>query len=138
MSSTGLRIELLGGFRVSVGDKPVPDDVWHRRRPAGLLKLLALAPGHRLHREQVMDVFWPELDPAAAGANLRKAIHHARNALEDVVSGTGRADPLRRRSADVGPAGVVARCGAVPVISCRRTSGSRRRRVLAGARFVPR
>ncbi len=89
MSSTGLRIELLGGFRVSVGDKPVPDDVWHRRRPAGLLKLLALAPGHRLHREQVMDVFWPELDPAAAGANLRKAIHHARNALEDVVSGTG-------------------------------------------------
>ena len=89
MPSTGLRIELLGGFRVSVGGQPVPDDVWHRRKPAALLKLLALAPGHRLHREQVMDALWPELDPAAAGANLRKAIHHARSALEDIVSGAG-------------------------------------------------
>lgn len=87
MPSTGLRIELLGGFRVSVGGHPVADDVWRRRKPAALLKLLALAAGHRLHREQVMDALWPELDPAAAGANLRKAIHNARNALEDVVPG---------------------------------------------------
>lgn len=89
MSSTGLRIELLGEFRVSVGGRPVADNVWHRRKPAALLKLLALAPGHRLHREQVMDALWPELGPAAAGANLRKAVHHARNALEDVVPGAG-------------------------------------------------
>ena len=61
MPSTGLRIEVLGGFRVSVAGHPVPDDVWHRRKPAALLKLLALAPGHRLHREQLMDGLWPEL-----------------------------------------------------------------------------
>lgn len=89
MPSTGFRIELLGGFRVSVGGQPVADDVWHRRKPAALLKLLALAPGHRLHREQVMVALWPELDPAATGASLRKALHHARNALEGVVSGAG-------------------------------------------------
>jgi DNA-binding SARP family transcriptional activator len=29
-----------------------------------------------------MDVLWPELDPTAAGANLRKAVHHARRALD--------------------------------------------------------
>ena len=62
-----LRIELLGGFRVSVGDRAVADVAWHRRKPAALVKLLALAPGHRLHREEIMDALWPELDPEAAG-----------------------------------------------------------------------
>jgi len=77
---TNLRIELLGGFHVTVGARAVSDDAWRRRKPAALLKLLALAPGHRLHREQVMDGLWPELDPAAAAANLRKALHQARRA----------------------------------------------------------
>jgi DNA-binding SARP family transcriptional activator len=76
-----LRIELFGRFRVVVGGRTVPDEAWRRRRPAALLKLLALAPGHRLHREQVMDVLWPELDPRAAAANLRKAVHDARRSL---------------------------------------------------------
>src|ERR1700730_6957993 len=74
---TNLRIELLGGFHVTVGARAVSDDAWRRRKPAALLKLLALAPGHRLHREQVMDRLWPELDPWAAAANLRKALHQA-------------------------------------------------------------
>ena len=43
-----------------------------------MVKLLALAPGHRLHREQLMESLWPDLDPDAAGANLRKALHFAR------------------------------------------------------------
>ena len=49
---------------------------------AALVKLLALSPGRRMLREQVMELLWPELDPRAAGANLRKAIHHARRALD--------------------------------------------------------
>jgi DNA-binding SARP family transcriptional activator len=77
-----LRIELLGDFRVIVDDHPAPETAWHRRKPAGLVKLLALAPGHRLHREQIMDALWPDLDPEAGGANLRKALHHARRALD--------------------------------------------------------
>jgi DNA-binding SARP family transcriptional activator len=78
---TDLRIELLGGFHVMVGARAVSDDAWRRRKPAALLKLLAHAPGHRLHHEQVMDGLWPELDPPAAAANLRKALHQARGAL---------------------------------------------------------
>jgi DNA-binding SARP family transcriptional activator len=77
-----LRIELLGGFRVASGTRPIPDDAWRRRKAAGLVKLLALAPGHRLHREQAMDALWPDLDPDAAAANLRKAVHYARRALD--------------------------------------------------------
>ncbi|MCU1612745.1 MAG: transcriptional regulator, family [Frankiales bacterium] len=75
------RIELLGGFRVEAGPGAVVDARWPRRLAAAVLKLLALAPGHRLPRERLMDLLWPELDPAAAAANLRKAVYYARRAL---------------------------------------------------------
>jgi DNA-binding SARP family transcriptional activator len=78
-----LAVELLGGFRVTAHGADVPAESWRRRKPAALIKLLALAPRRRLHREQVMDALWPELGPAAEAANLRKALHHARRALGD-------------------------------------------------------
>src|SRR5215472_5337563 len=76
-----IRIGLLGGFRVEVDGRSIPEEAWRQRKPAALVKLLALAPRHRLHREQVMDVLWPELAPPAAAANLRKARHYARHAF---------------------------------------------------------
>ena len=75
------RIELLGGFRATVDDRPIPPDAWHRRRGADLVKLLALTPDHRLHREQLLEALWPDLPPGAGSANLRKALHFARRAL---------------------------------------------------------
>jgi DNA-binding SARP family transcriptional activator len=35
-----------------------------------------------MHREQAMNVLWPELAPTAAAGNLRKAVHYARRALD--------------------------------------------------------
>jgi DNA-binding SARP family transcriptional activator len=84
-----LWIDLLGAFRVTVAGRAVAGEAWRRRKPAALMKVLALAPGHRLHREQMMDLLWPELDPAAAGANLRKAVHHTRGALDGAAQGGG-------------------------------------------------
>jgi DNA-binding SARP family transcriptional activator len=76
-----VQVELLGGFRITFGGRAIPEEAWRQRKPAALLKLLALAPRHRLHREQVMDALWPELSPDAAAANLRKALHRARRAV---------------------------------------------------------
>jgi DNA-binding SARP family transcriptional activator len=84
-----IRIELFGGFLVDVDGRSIPAEAWRQRKPAALVKLLALAPRHKLHREQVMDALWPELPPGAAAANLRKALHHARRLAE---SSTG--EPL--------------------------------------------
>jgi DNA-binding SARP family transcriptional activator len=76
-----VQVGLLGQFSVIIGERAVPADAWRRERGAALVKLLAVTAGHRLHREQVMDLFWPDLDPEAAGANLRKAVHFARRSL---------------------------------------------------------
>src|SRR5918993_4415134 len=77
-----LRIWLLGGFKVSVGSRCIGEQEWHLRKAGSLLKVLALSPGHRLHREQAMELLWPDLDPKAALNNLRYALHVARRTLE--------------------------------------------------------
>ncbi len=75
------RIELLGGFAALVDGEAVPARAWRLKKARELVKLLALAPNHRLHREQAMDVFWREKDPEAAANNLHQAVHVARRLL---------------------------------------------------------
>ena len=76
-------IQLLGRFSVAVDGVAIPGDAWRSRRAVDVLKLLALAPAHRMHRAQVMEALWPERDPGASGTNLRKALHFARLASGD-------------------------------------------------------
>ncbi|TML90801.1 MAG: hypothetical protein E6G08_01265 [Actinobacteria bacterium] len=75
-------VTLLGGFAAAVDGMPVPETAWRLKKARELVKLLALAPGHRLHREQVMDVLWRDRGPAAAANNLHQAVHVARRALD--------------------------------------------------------
>jgi len=74
-------VRLLGGFRVLVGSRTIGEGAWRLRKTASLVKLLALAPGHRLHREQAMDLLWPDSGKTAASNNLRQALHAARRTL---------------------------------------------------------
>ncbi|WP_328471764.1 hypothetical protein OHA21_08060 [Actinoplanes sp. NBC_00393] len=73
-----VRLELLGGFRVTYGDAAVPDELWTRRKTAALVKLLCLAPRHRLRRDRLAALLWPGVTPRAAAANLRKTVHLVR------------------------------------------------------------
>jgi DNA-binding SARP family transcriptional activator len=73
-------IAVLGGFSVTVNGVATPAGGWARRSSSSLVKILALAPGHRLHREHVIDVLWPDEDPASAANRLHKAAHFARRA----------------------------------------------------------
>jgi DNA-binding SARP family transcriptional activator len=77
-----VRIWLLGGFRVSVGSRTIESNEWRLKKAANLIKLLALAPGHRLHREQVLDLLWPDSGRKAASDSLRKTLHAARKTLD--------------------------------------------------------
>ena len=76
-----VRVQLLGGFRVSVGTRTVEEGAWRLRKAANLVKLLALAPGQRMHRERAMDLLWPDLGRRAAANNLSQVLHAARRAL---------------------------------------------------------
>jgi DNA-binding SARP family transcriptional activator/tetratricopeptide (TPR) repeat protein len=78
-----LELRLLGRFEVLVDSQPIPADAWPQRRAADLVKLLALADGHRLARDEVLEALWPQLGADAAAANLHKAASYARRALGD-------------------------------------------------------
>jgi DNA-binding SARP family transcriptional activator len=75
------RLTLLGGFAAEAGGAPVSESAWRLRKAKDLVKLLALAEGNRLHREQAMDVLWPDRGPDSAANNLNQAVHAARRAL---------------------------------------------------------
>lgn len=80
--SSEVEIRLLGPFRIAIDGVTVEERAWTRRKSKTLVKLLALQPHHQLHREQVMDLLWPEQEPEAALNSLHKTIHAARRALE--------------------------------------------------------
>ena len=90
-----VRMWLLGGFRVSVGSRTIGEDRWRRRKAAALVKLLALAPSHRMHREQVMHLLWPRLREQAAANNLHRNLYVARRTLEPDLLATSRCLILR-------------------------------------------
>jgi DNA-binding SARP family transcriptional activator/tetratricopeptide (TPR) repeat protein len=72
---------LLGGFEVRLPDRTLTATGWPSTRAGELVALLGLSPERRLHREQVIEALWPHLQPDAGAANVRKAAHHARQAL---------------------------------------------------------
>jgi two-component SAPR family response regulator len=77
-----VRIRLLGGFEVSVGARTIKEGDWRLRKAASLIKLLALASGNPLHREQLTYTLWPNLGISAASNNLRQTVHAARRILD--------------------------------------------------------
>lgn len=90
-----LTIQLLGGFCVSVGSLAVDDAAWRWRKARALVKILALAPNHRLHREQVLDRLWPDQPAEAATNNLHQALHLARRSVEPLLAGVRASSWLR-------------------------------------------
>lgn len=77
-----LRVRLLGGFRVERTGVDRAISGWQRRSAKTLTKLLAVHPGHALHREQIIDILWPGAHAESALNSFGKALHAARRALE--------------------------------------------------------
>jgi DNA-binding SARP family transcriptional activator len=91
-SVADIEVSLLGGFSVKVGGQPV-EDHWRLRKAKTLVKLLALAPGHWLYRDVIIESLWPDAQPEAASNNLHQILHSIRRMIgpesialhEDVV-----------------------------------------------------
>jgi adenylate cyclase len=76
----GARIFLFGRFEVEVAGQMIPAASWSKRRPVDVLTALALAPARALHREELIDRFWPEKDLDAGANNLHRALYEVRRA----------------------------------------------------------
>lgn len=94
---SSVEICILGPFKVAVDGVPVAEHRWTRRKAKFLVQLLALEPYHQLHREQIVELFWPEHDPEAAANNLYKIIYLARRALEPRLSSRAESKFIRAR-----------------------------------------
>src|SRR5215207_3739606 len=91
-----VRVRLLGGFGVSVGSRTIEENSWRLKKAGSLIKLLALARGHRLHREQLMDALWTDLARRSQADNLHRNLHVAREMLEATpANAVSRYLPLR-------------------------------------------
>ena len=81
-AAVALRVRTLGGFAVWRGETLLAPALWRRRKVASLFKCLLGAPGHRLHREQLADLLWPDAEPFAGAKSLRSTLHLLRQALD--------------------------------------------------------
>lgn len=76
---TRLEIRLLGGFEVSLGNRPVPR--FESQRVRALFAYLATQPGRAFSRDHLIGLLWPGQDEAIARHNLRQALYNLRNAI---------------------------------------------------------
>lgn len=77
-------VRLLGPFEVRRSGVPLDVGSWPRSAQS-LLKLLAMAPGHRRSREELIDALWPDASLEAGASNLRWARHALRSGLGSIM-----------------------------------------------------
>jgi DNA-binding SARP family transcriptional activator len=76
-----VHVRCFGGFALLRGSQAVDlGSVKPRARAA--LRFLAAQGGHSVHREELMQALWPDVDPASATRNLHVAISAVRRCLE--------------------------------------------------------
>src|SRR3954453_5635478 len=102
-----LQIRLFGAFAVQVGDEVVGEGAWRLRKGKSLVKLLALSPERRIHRERAAEFLWPDRAPDAAANNFHQALYVARRALEGAGAEAPSVLPLRDEVLALDPAGAV-------------------------------
>ncbi len=76
-----LRVVLMGGFEVSFGGRAVAPSAWRLNKAQDLVKVLALSPGRRIPRDQLLEILWPGRDLDSAVNNLHQVLHAARRAV---------------------------------------------------------
>src|SRR3954468_6823625 len=102
-----LQIRLFGAFAVQVGDRVVPEGAWRLRKGKSLVKLLALSPERRVHRERATEFLWPDRAAEAAANNSHQALYVARRALEAAGADASSVLPLRDDMLALYPGGAV-------------------------------
>ncbi len=97
-----LQIFALGRFCLTAGGRGLAVEKWERKQALTLLKYLVANLGRPVHRETLMEFFWPEIDEECAWKRLKVTVHYLRRQLraagipEDTVETAGQTYALRR------------------------------------------
>ncbi|MFE1747816.1 hypothetical protein [Coleofasciculus sp. H7-2] len=81
MMLSTLQVILLGGFRLTYGEKPLTDV--SAERSQSLLAYLVLHSGTPQPRQRLASLFWADSTDEQARTNLRRELHHLRRVLPD-------------------------------------------------------
>ncbi len=78
-----LKIQCFQKFLVWTGntETPVPDSAWRVTRAKSIFKYLLINRRTPIHKEVLVDVFWPESNLSSGMSKLYNALGHIRNAL---------------------------------------------------------
>lgn len=78
-----IRVQTLGNFVVFRHDEPIAAKAWGRDAAVQLFQFLVTARHRRgLHKEQIIDRIWEEVDGKAGDQNFKVALHGINKALE--------------------------------------------------------
>ncbi|MCB8928701.1 MAG: transcriptional regulator [Ardenticatenaceae bacterium] len=77
-----LRLQTLGPFRIWQGSEELPSRAWRRKKSRQLFQLLLTHRGTLLHRDQIAEMLWPELEPDGAVRDFKIAFSAMCSVLE--------------------------------------------------------
>ncbi len=75
-------IHSLGGISVIVDGTPVPGDAWQSKKARDLIKVLVTRRGRPVHREELMEILWPDDDPRRTANRLSVALSVVRSVFD--------------------------------------------------------
>lgn len=80
--ASDISISCLGGFTVTRHGEVVPASAWQSRKARELLKILVCRAGRPIHREQLLELLWPDEDSSRTGNRLSVALSTVRTVLD--------------------------------------------------------
>lgn len=91
-TNVALHIQTLGGFRVWRSGAEVPTTAWGREKAIHLFQFFITMRHQYVHKEQIMDRLWPDLDIEKGDRDFKVALNSINKALEPERE--PRSDPL--------------------------------------------
>lgn len=77
-----LRIQTLGGLVVWHGSERVAEKCWSRKKATTLLGIILSQPDLRMHREELLELLWPDIDMDVAQTRFWSTLRQLRQILD--------------------------------------------------------
>ena len=87
-SAPRISIQTLGAFRVIRDGAPLPNVAWKSKKARDLLKIL-VARRRPIPRDQLMELLWPEVEPAVTSNRLSVLLSTVRDVLQPETADEG-------------------------------------------------